>query len=1049
MAEAHNICVPYHSMVPLDSKTLEFATRVTVITDVIRHKLIKGVVFIGNRATAKEFMIKLQIRASFPRFIFSEAVGLQDSVFHHVGIVLSLSKGAFVVSPPSRPLPEFRDFWNDIWSNRTLFLEEAERNPWLGGYFSDLALGCPATDDQCWANTRTRRPLLDHNTRWLFEYYNIKAVSVFAALLKKMVSDYCQGETATGLCVNLRDVLTNSRQTVQNLLQTSSFNLEEEFSNVTSAFVNFTSAQFDKEGEIMEQVDGSVYDVFNFQRCQHEKFCFRKVGGLTSQNDFHLNLSAVKGYNETGVELTSPNLPKAQCSKNAICAECLPSDIADEIIMVPGDFYFVAVVPVYDRDRVDVLGCGNIRTSAGADMAQSVLFALDKVNAKDDGVFRDNKKLGVIIFNSCYRELVMKRTLIDFFGGRLLLPGGTNSSDILPLVAGYVGAFFSSVSVAMYEVLTKMTSHFVMLSPANTSPNLSDRDKYPLYLRLTTKSDAQARAMLDIVVRLNSSYVQVVYDPEDDYSSGLKEAIEQLSHSAPFNICVIQNVNTSYDDDSLGRVRDKLLQYSWVPVVIVVLQYDHARNFTSIVTTAIKPGQFIFIGSEAWERRREMLEPAAGREKRLERSLVLYQGLPVDRQFDHYFKKLNPISSINPWLRYFWEAAGDCYFQDSFEKRGKRPCPVSTSGSVDSTTRGYVQSVWVPFYINAVKVFAKGLHSAMMDKCQALSLCERLSPQDLIRHLKGVRMDMMGTRQQQPVFDANGDGWVGYDVYQVQRRFGHLTYEKVGSYLNGLGTLRLSPPYPRSGRCLTQEQCHRCFPPPPSLNTCRMVDDDSTDANRSRFIVVLVLFIALLLACGIVIGFYLLRRRRKTLLSMNTPTSSLRRLQNLDPSEMTSVPESVGSTLCRLHSVQSSLSSACTCGAGRGAAGGFGSGSGSSGSGRMKEDSAYEDISHHHGPNPHPRQGSNPVLWRSCQPPPPTQPPFHHNGLPRSPSNDVGFHEEYVARDDSVQPEDHSVVSAMPGPFIIFANEWPSAGSVTSSWEVEDSGGSCVHHQDC
>ena len=63
-------------------------------------------------------------------------------------------------------------------------------------------------------------------------------------------------------------------------------------------------------------------------------------------------------------------------------------------------------------------------------------------------VQRDDGLRGV----SLCRELVIKQRLIDLHKGTLLLPDGRNSSAILPLIAGYVGAFFSTVSVAMYEV---------------------------------------------------------------------------------------------------------------------------------------------------------------------------------------------------------------------------------------------------------------------------------------------------------------------------------------------------------------------------------------------------------------------------------------------------------------------------------------------------------------------------------------------------------------------------------------------------------------------
>ena len=75
---------------------------------------------------------------------------------------------------------------------------------------------------------------------------------------------------------------------------------------------------------------------------------------------------------------------------------------------VPGDFYIVAVVPVNDRSTNQPLQCGSIRETDGADLVQSLLFAVQEVNRKEgrfSEIFHD-KTLGIVVINSCFRLVI-------------------------------------------------------------------------------------------------------------------------------------------------------------------------------------------------------------------------------------------------------------------------------------------------------------------------------------------------------------------------------------------------------------------------------------------------------------------------------------------------------------------------------------------------------------------------------------------------------------------------------------------------------------------
>ena len=98
------------------SRSRDFNDAADVIIDRLKggsSSIITGIVYIGSAATAREFMSLLASRVSFVRFIFSEALGLQTSALSRA----SFGKGALAAAPPYLPLPEFRSFWNSLWTN--------------------------------------------------------------------------------------------------------------------------------------------------------------------------------------------------------------------------------------------------------------------------------------------------------------------------------------------------------------------------------------------------------------------------------------------------------------------------------------------------------------------------------------------------------------------------------------------------------------------------------------------------------------------------------------------------------------------------------------------------------------------------------------------------------------------------------------------------------------------------------------------------------------------------------------------------------------------
>ena len=94
-----------------------------------------------------------------------------------------------------------------------------------------------------------------------------------------------------------------------------------------------------------------------------------------------INTSQAEFYDDSKSPLTWSQLPPAQCGVNQDCLKC-EYDVSNDVIFIEGDFYVVAIVPVSDKNTDNLLTCGDIKGLAGADIAQSVVFAVEEANKK-------------------------------------------------------------------------------------------------------------------------------------------------------------------------------------------------------------------------------------------------------------------------------------------------------------------------------------------------------------------------------------------------------------------------------------------------------------------------------------------------------------------------------------------------------------------------------------------------------------------------------------------------------------------------------------------
>ena len=253
--------------------------------------LVRGVVILAARSTTQQLLLVLQEQAKFVQLVLSEAVGLQTATLL-TPISQTVSFGALVTSPLFLDVPEFTPFWNELWTNRTMFDVYSDRNPWIRGYFDQIT-NCETGVD-CWnekASVRDELTILVGESSQaelsLYTGYQVKATAVMAALLKHLHDIKC-GSSSSGFCPELRSTIAQ-REALQNILQGNPFSFDD-MAPVSQALANMSAVRFNASGDVTLLEGNNGYGVYNLKKSASGDFAFQRVGQRSFGVDFHFFL---------------------------------------------------------------------------------------------------------------------------------------------------------------------------------------------------------------------------------------------------------------------------------------------------------------------------------------------------------------------------------------------------------------------------------------------------------------------------------------------------------------------------------------------------------------------------------------------------------------------------------------------------------------------------------------------------------------------------------------------------------------------------------------
>ncbi|XP_015245559.1 PREDICTED: G-protein coupled receptor family C group 6 member A-like [Cyprinodon variegatus] len=259
------------------------------------------------------------------------------------------------------------------------------------------------------------------------------------------------------------------------------------------------------------------------------------------------------------------------------------------------DIIIGGLFPIHES--VNAMGQCN-RFSVGR-LAQSLMMvhAIEQINQKKE---LGDIKLGYHILDSCADVTTALKNSLHFM--QLNKSSNTDEKQQLsPPVKAVIGDYYSEISIAVTRQLN--LEEIPQISYGSTSGFLSDKTRFPSFLRTVPQDDHQAHAIIEILMEHNWNWVGIVAT-DSEYG---RYAVERLQHhAASHDICFayihfLPEFLVDKDlKESIGETVKSIVENKNVSVIVSFAKPDHMMYIFNNVLRHQRGKKKIWIASDNW-----------------------------------------------------------------------------------------------------------------------------------------------------------------------------------------------------------------------------------------------------------------------------------------------------------------------------------------------------------------------------------------------------------------------------------------------------------------
>ncbi|XP_077977726.1 metabotropic glutamate receptor 2-like [Glandiceps talaboti] len=440
----------------------------------------------------------------------------------------------------------------------------------------------------------------------------------------------------------------------------------------------------------------------------------------------------------------------------------------------PGDKIIGGLFPLHDyNDRRE---CKSLRDLGTLLRVEAMVYAIKEINRRSD--ILPNIQIGFEIYDTCTREPTSLAQILrflpsSFFGNsekcECTTQTGTCNEGTLSEehVDCVIGTEMSFTTIPAAQLLG--LSNIFQISYYATSDDLSNKERFPYFLRLSPPDKLQVQTMIDLMKYFNWSFVSLVHSDDNYGKNGHKELKNEAEVAG---ICIAESIEVSafmtakdFDD-----VVETLLHAPKARVLVLFVQVKEANGVLAAIERANATNHFMLIGSDGWAASIDEIEPRNREVASGVLKINLYSANFYP--FEDYFKTLTPDTNVeNPWFEEFWANYLNCSDTDN----GKCSEAYSEGFSGDNS---------VSLVIDSVYTFALGWDNVRRNLCpNSDQRCEEFISHNNVSRMMESFLSLQFDGASGPIaFDENGDLLGKYDIHTIELVNGVYNLVKVGMW---------------------------------------------------------------------------------------------------------------------------------------------------------------------------------------------------------------------------------------------------------------------------
>ncbi|XP_046720582.1 extracellular calcium-sensing receptor-like [Silurus meridionalis] len=385
--------------------------------------------------------------------------------------------------------------------------------------------------------------------------------------------------------------------------------------------------------------------------------------------------------------------------------------------------------------------------------SQSLIFAIEEIN--NSTTLLPGISLGYKIFDTCSSSTMGARVAMTLVNG--------NENSVLDeictkpaQVQAIIGETYSSVSMAIAQGIGPFS--IPLISHYSTCECLSDKRKYPSFLRTIPSDYYQSRALAEMVKHFGWTWVGAMRRDDDYGNSGMAaftEAAEQLGICLEYSIPFFR----TYSQERVMRIVEQI-KSSTSRVIIGFLDNWDLESLLPVFFKHNITG-FQWVGTEAWIFDTEL----ATMDKHHILKGAIGLAIPKSKVtgLQDFILDIHPLKTVGSAIfTEFWEALFSCKYA---VQNGTEETPVCTGNEkLSEVENTFTDMTLMPIFNNVYKgvyAIAHTLHELLGCK-QTCPTNKQPDPFTFLQQLKRVHFK---TKEGEDVFfDRNGDPPAKYEV---------------------------------------------------------------------------------------------------------------------------------------------------------------------------------------------------------------------------------------------------------------------------------------------